>query len=229
MAVAIGALLGTGVSLYKAHQAKEKDDEAQSELSNLQKPFYQVQKEYYDNRNIAGSTAETGLPQATKDYETSENERGLGAGINGIVSAGGSPNDFAGLFDQFNKSVDRTGAEDAEAHLKNIQYYMDTNSTIGAEKQKQWAINEYQPYENKLKELTERRGAAQENENNAINEGIGSITAGATALSNKQLLKSLNKPTTTASGSTDPFASVRASNKPVSGLDYTPIDEQLPQ
>jgi|ERR1700733_5562477 len=207
MAVALGAIAGLGASAIKYEAAQSKDKEAQQELFALQKPFYKVQDEYYQNRNTAGSVAESGLPSATKQYETTEGQRGLSAGISGVLGAGGSPNDIAGLFDTYSRSVDRTGAEDADAHLKNIQYYMDQNSTIGAEKSKQWAINEYQPYENKLKEITERRGAAEQNENNAINEGVGSVSSALTAYSNKELLKSLNKPATPAA--TDPFTANR--------------------
>lgn len=222
-----GALIGIGTSVYKGIHAHNMEKKAEKERAGMKDPFFKIQDEYYQNKNIAAGIAQQGTDQATKDYQTIESERGLGAGIKGLAGQGGNPNAIAGLFDTFQRSVDKSGAEDSEAHLRNIQFYMDQASNIGNEKQKQWSLNEDQPYERKLKEITERIGASKQNEDNAVNEGIGSISALGTSLSNKQLLNSLNKktPSTTTDNQYTP---INATNAPKIGLDYTPVDEQLP-
>jgi phosphoenolpyruvate carboxylase len=222
------AIVGVGTSVYKGIHAHNLEKKAQRERDAMKEPFFKVQDEYYQNRNIAESNAQQGISQASKDYQTVENERALSSSIKGLKDGGGSPNAISGLFDTFNRSVDRTAAEDSMAHLQNIQYYMDQNANIGNEKQKQWSLNEDQPYQRKLKEITERIGASKQNENNAANEAIGAASAYATSRQNKSLIDALNKRTTDTK-SPDTFTPINASNQPKSGLDYIPLDEQLPQ
>lgn len=222
------AIVGVGTSVYKGIHARNLEKKAEKERASLKDPFFKIQDEYYQNKNIAESNAQQGLTQASKDYQTIENQRGLGAGIKGELSQGGNPNAISGLLNNYTQSVDKTAEEDSQAHLQNIQYYMDQASNIGNEKQKQWGLNEDQPYQRKLKEITERINASKQNEDNAANEAIGSASAYATSRQNSKLIDALNKP---GGGTTkqDPFTPIRADNAPQVGLDYTPIDEQLPE
>lgn len=182
-----GAVLGTVQALSNA--AKERRDKAA--LENMKTPFYKIQNEYYQNRNMAGINAETGLPSATKDYITSEAQKGLGAGISGTLQSGGNPNDISKLLSQYNKNIDATGAQDAENHIKNIQYFQEANRALAAQKNIQFGFNKAQPYQRKLGQLTQNISNEQVNENNGLSTAIGSISAGATGMSNNALLNKL--------------------------------------
>lgn len=180
-----GAVLGTVQALSNA--AKERRDKAA--LENMKLPFYKIQNEYYQNRNMAGINAETGLPSATKDYITSEAQKGLGAGISGTLQSGGNPNDISKLLSQYNKNIDATGAQDAENHIKNIQYFQEANRALAAQKNIQFGFNKVQPYQRKLGQLTQNISNEQVNENNGITTALGSINAGITGTQNDALLK----------------------------------------
>jgi hypothetical protein len=184
---ALGIVAGVGQYIGAARDLKK----AREERSRLKQPFYKIQDEYLQNRNLAASEAQGGIPAATKDYLQTESERGLGTAMQGISQSGGSPNNYADLFDSYNRSIKQTAAQDASAQIENINRFMTVNKDLAGQKTTQWAINEYQPYQNKLKEVTERIKAAKLNKSSAIQGAIGSLGATGTALSNEGLLKKL--------------------------------------
>ena len=194
------AAAGAGILLGGAEFAMGAIEErkAKNELKRLHAPFYKIQDEYLQNRNIAEELAGSGLPDATKAFLTAESERGLGTGIKGILDAGGSPNDISKLFGVFDTSVMRTASADAEARLGNIKNFMDINREIAGQKQIQFGINELQPYESALKSIQDRREAARQNMFGGASTAIGSVSALGTSLQNNALLKSLR--TTNAVG-----------------------------
>lgn len=163
---------------------------AKKELARLKTPFKKVQDEYLQNKNIAEQIAGGGLPSATKDFLTLQADKGLSTSIKGILESGGSPNDIAKLFDVYDNSLLKTGAEDAELRLKNIEYFNQLNADVAGQKDIQFGVNELQPYEAKLKELTERRAAGQQNAFNGAQTAIGSLSALGTSMQNQSLLKS---------------------------------------
>lgn len=184
---ALGVAAGVGQYIGAAREERR----AKRDLGRLKQPFYKIQNEYFQNRNMAAELAQGGLPAATKDYLQQESDRGLGTAIGGIERTGGSPNDFADLFDSYNRSIKQTAAQDASAQVANIQNFMNVNKDLAGQRTTQWAINEYQPYQNKLKETTQRIAAAKQNKSNAIQGAIGSLGATGTALSNEGLMKNL--------------------------------------
>lgn len=224
---AAGTLIG-GIETI-SNIAKEKRD--RKALENLHDPFYQIQNEYYQNRNLTGQQAESGLPSATKDYVTGEMERGLGAGISGTLQSGGSPNDINKLFSTFNKSIDATGAQDAERHTKNIQYFIEANKDLAGQKGIQFGFNKVMPYQRKLAQITQNLSNEQTNAYNGANQMVGSLNAAGTSLSNSKLLNMLFKD---GSGSTPaPFGASPVSVEPVGNLAAPPnvgglAPEQVP-
>ncbi len=185
----LGVLSGVAKSIFGGSQVKK----ANRELARLKTPFYKIQDEYYQNKNMAAQAAQGGLAQSAKDYYTTESQRGLGAGLNALTTGGGSPNDVSRLFDTYNRSISRVAAEDSAKRLENIRYFMDAQKDLAGQKTTQLTINEYQPYQNKLKELTQRKAAGQQNIYAGIDQAIGSAAATATSLTNYDLMKdSLN-------------------------------------
>lgn len=183
----LGILEG-GIQLF-SNLGKEK--RIDRELSKLQDPFYRIQSEYEENRNITRGMAGGGTPAAELDYATSESQRGLSAGISGTLQSGGSPGDIAKMFDIYNRNIDKTKAESANQHLKNIDYYMKTNADLAGQKNIQWSLNEKQPYERKFRQLTQQRYAAEQNAYGGANTLIGGIGALGTSLQNNSLLDKL--------------------------------------
>jgi hypothetical protein len=183
-ASSFGGTLKGGIDFLSASKQLKADKE---ELARLEPVFYQVRDEYYGNRNSAAENAQSGITQGAKDYFTDMSSRGLGTAVSGVSAAGGSVNDINRIFQSYNDSMRRFSAEDSEKHLNNIQYYQQVNKDLAAQKNIQWAVNEYQPYQNKLKELTQRIAADKLNKNNALNDVISGIGMAGQAFSNDNM------------------------------------------
>lgn len=207
-ATAIAGVVKGGIDFFSANK-QLKEDEA--ELAGLTPAFYKVQDEYYGNRNSAAELAQGGLTQGSKDFYGDMAGRGLGTGVSATLQAGGSPNDISRIFDSYNQGIKSLASADSEAQINNIKYFHQVNKDLAGQKTTQWGVNEYQPYQNKLKELTERINADKVNKNNAINSAIGSVSSYGVGKSNEKLLSSLfgNK----EDGSVeDPFKAEKLSN-----------------
>lgn len=174
-----------GVELFTSLSDERKQREA---LRNLHPAFYKIQDEYKQNLNNAAITASGGTPQSELDSVTGGYQKGLGAGISGTLQGGGSVNDINKLFDTYNKSIDKTYAESAEQHLKNMEYFAKQNADYAGQKTTQWALNEYKPKQDKLKQITENISADKTNEYAGLNSMIGTASAAGTSSQNNPLL-----------------------------------------
>ena len=173
--------VGVGASIYKGLKSKSQDKAAAREGAALKRPSYQIPEEYFINRNIAAGQAQGGFSADEKTYMGEQRERALSSSLEALGETGGGPNDFAQLNKVFEDSLKSQAAEDAKLHMQNIQFFTNANKDLAGQKVTQWGVNELQPYESKLKEIQDRRIAAQTNQNNAFEEGLGFATAGATA------------------------------------------------
>jgi hypothetical protein len=174
--------VSTGISVYKGLHAASEDKKAAREGAAMKRPFYSVPSEDIINRNIWGQSAEQGLSSAEKQYAGEQRERGLATSAHALSETGAGVNQFGELDQVFADSLKSQSALDAQEHKQNIDMFTKANSEISAQKGIQFGINELQPYESKLKEIQDRRTAAKTNENNAINEGLGSASAAATGI-----------------------------------------------
>jgi hypothetical protein len=182
-----------GVSLYKGIKAHSADEKAAKEGAAMKRPFYSIPTEDIINRNIWGEQAQQGLSSAEKQYAGEQRERGLSSSAHALSETGAGVNHFGELNQVFADSLKSQSALDAQEHKANIDMFTKANSEISAQKGIQFGINELQPYESKLKEIQDRRIAAKTNENNAVNEGIGSLSAAATGINS--YMKTNSNPT----------------------------------
>lgn len=190
-----GITEGLGVALggaqFLTSLAEKKKNEAA--LAAIKDPFYKVQDEYYQNRNQAAGLAGTGLPTASKDYFTSEAGRGLSAGIGGVLQGGGSLTDISKLFDVYDRNIDRTAVQDAKDHIGNINNFWNYNKDLAGQKTTQWALNEYQPIQEKKKQLSQNIAAAKQNMSGGLNTALGSASSFAASTQNDKMLNGLNE------------------------------------
>lgn len=179
--VAVGGT-SLAISGYKYFHSQAEDKKAAREGQQMKRPFYSVPTEDLINRNIAEGQAQQGLSSAEKQYAGEQRERGLATSGHAISETGAGVNQFGELNQVFADSLKSQSALDAQEHKQNIDFFTKANSEVAAQKGIQWGVNELQPYESKLKEIQDRRIAAKTNENNAINEGLGSMGALSTSL-----------------------------------------------
>jgi len=184
---AFGTALG-GYEFFKGLSNENKDKRA---LANIHDPFYKIQDQYLENRNLGATMAGGGTPQSELDYASKEREKGLGATASSILQGGGTITDIGKAFDLYNKDVDRTAAASSEEHLKNIQYFMNLNKDLAGQRTTQWALNQYQPTREKRAALSGNIATDQQQQNQGINTALGSLSAGTTSVQNNPLLKTL--------------------------------------
>ncbi len=151
-----------------------------AELAAMHRPFLKVQDEYIQNQRLAQEEASGGLSSASKDLYKSEAQRGEGAAISALLQGGGDMNMISNIFDKYNRNTMGLAAEDSQAHQKNIQYLQGVNKDLAGQKTTQFVVNELQPYENKLKELTQRVSADKANIWGGIGTAVGSLSAAGT-------------------------------------------------
>lgn len=189
-------VLQTGLGLYKSFTGASDYKKARDEQAKLADPFYKIQDEYFQNKNIAEANAGQGLPSATKNYLTTQAGQGLGTGISASLQGGGDPNQIAKLLQGYYNNVGKIGSEDALMHVQNIDKFIDRNKDLAGQKTMAWTLNEYAPYERKLKELKERMAAGKQNEFGGLSDAIGGIAATGTSLQNSGLGKTSSIPST---------------------------------
>ena len=177
----VGALAG-GVSIYKTLHSASQEKKDRAEASRLKQPFLKVQDDYIQNQNLAREQATGGIPIDTKNFIDSKREQGLSSTLSTLQKTGASPDEFARANQLFGDSLKSEASDDAMMHIENIKQLMSVNKDIAGQKTNQWTVNEYAPYESKLKEITERRAADVQNMWNGISEGIGSLSAIGTSL-----------------------------------------------
>lgn len=173
--------VGAGFKYFNSKADKAK---AEQEEAGLHTPFFKVQNEYFQNRDLAGVNAEFGTPASTRNYQTTENQRGLTAGIGGILESGGDPNQVGKLLDVYQDNIRRTAADDAKDHITNLNTFLERNAAVAGQKNIAYSINELQPYERKLKQLQARKKADVENQYGAVSDFAGSLAGAGVAVSN---------------------------------------------
>lgn len=181
---AAAAIVGAGVGLYKIWQGAKAKKEAKANAARLTQPAYQVQNEYFQNRNLTEANATQGYTGATKDYLTSENQQGLGTGISAIESSGGNPNDIAKLYGAYLHSTNQTAAQDSQLQLKNIEDFRQANTAVAGQRTIGWSLNEDRPYQTKRKEYRQDAAIADANMMEGANTFVGSLSAYGAARTN---------------------------------------------
>lgn len=187
--ITAGAVLSAGGGLAKIIGGDKAYKEAKAEQEALKRPFYDIQDEYTQNRNILANRAEQGLGSAAKDFATTQLEQGVGAGISAVQQAGGDPNVIAQILQGYNQSVNELAAQDAMMQTQNIGRFIEANKDLAGQKTIQQQINEFNPYYDKMAYTSQQMNIAKQNKTQGWNDFLGSISAAATAMSNDELQK----------------------------------------
>lgn len=199
---AIGGL-ALGAAKFISSSSQLKKDRAKQDA--MKRPYYKVQDEYYQNRNIAEQLATSGLPIDVTNQLARERSQGLTTNLDALKQTAGGPNAFAALNKSFSDSLLNEASVTSQQQLKNIEYFMNVNKDIAGQKSTQFGINELQPYQSNLKQSNERQAADETNKWNGLSEGIGSLSAIGTSFSNSNILSRLFK--SPNGGISDPFGS----------------------
>lgn len=201
--MAIPLVAGLGISLLsnaiKGVSSWGQLQDARELAANTTRPQYDIEDEYYDNVDIAGNLAQSGLTQEAKDFYGGQADRGLSSSLDALMATGGGINSISKAYDTYLQGNNRIAVEDSERRIANIRSLMDQNSVLAGQKTQQWAINEYEPYKDTM------RAAAQSAE--AGRQGLFSAASGvASGLANYAIASSQENP--------DGYSAVNPTNVP---------------
>lgn len=190
--VTLGAITA-GKGIYDVVKHGSDYNKMKAEMDKMQRPFYEVQKEYEQNRDITASMAGQGLPTATKDYYTTEAQRGLGTALGAAEMLGGTPNATNELLDTYMRNIGSTAAQDAMARTQNINEFIKRNSELAGQKTIQWHTNKMQPYMDKMAYLSGQMNIAKQAQNQGWNTIISGATGALTGMQNQQLINAIKQ------------------------------------
>lgn len=176
--MALPLLAGLGVSLLsngiKAISGWNQLKDAREIAKNAVRPQYNIEDEYYDNVDIAGNLAQSGLTQESKDFYSTQADRGLSSSLDALMATGGGINSVSKAYDTYLQGNNRIASEDADRRIANIKNLMDQKSILAGQKTQQWAINEYEPYKDKMRAATQGAESGRQN----IFNGISGVASG---------------------------------------------------
>lgn len=158
------------------------------ELRNRTRPEYNIENEYYDNVNTAASSAQFGLTPQSKDFYSSQADRGLNRSVDAALRSGGSINSFADLYDTYLQQNYRIAAEDSQLREAKIRNFMQTRSDLAAQKTQQWAINELEPYKDSQQAAAAAEASSTKNLFGAASTVASGLATAATAGTYDKLL-----------------------------------------
>ncbi len=173
------ALITGGLGVVKAGKGIIDDIAAKNKLKTLVAPKFDISQEIYKNQNLAENQAQSGFSGEAKQFYGDQSDRALSAGISGILQSGGDPNSIADIYDKYNTSNQKFAADDSQLKAKNLETLMQTNSDLAGQERMKWAMEELQPYKDKMAAYSQDSKAAQQN----IFAGIGDIASSAAAYS----------------------------------------------
>jgi hypothetical protein len=185
----IAGLAQTAIGSAQAIAGMIQAKKARKELEGLEQPFYKIQGELFQNRDLAASQAQMGVPQATMDYMTSETQRGLGTSLSTIKQTGGSANNVTDLFAAYQRGIQQNAAMDAQQRVSNLGQFMTQNAEVAGQKTMQWTINEFQPFQNKVQMLQQRIAQGNQMIGGGASAALGGAASYGVATQNNDLMK----------------------------------------
>lgn len=180
----LGAVSG-GIKIWNGIKQKKAGDRL---AAGNRRPRYSIPLEYYNNQSLMENQAQSGLGAPSLDYNRRMNDRGLSAGLDATLQAGGSVNNLAKLYDTYDVNNARTASEDSQLRTQHIAGLIDANKDLAGQRSQEWALNEYEPYKDTAREASALKGAGDTNFSSGIS-GVGSaLSSFGTAHNYDQLL-----------------------------------------
>lgn len=183
---AIQAATAIGGGISKVLGGKSDYEKNKEQLDSLADPFYKIQDEYFQNRNSAANEAQSGFSAETKDYYTTEAQRGLGSSLNAVSMGGGGVNDVSRILDTYNRGIRGTVAQDEQLRMQKMSEFYNRNKDLAGQKTIQWHLNEYQPNQNKMALYSGNMVNAKQNQTQGWNDILGGISAASSSFMNAQ-------------------------------------------
>lgn len=171
------AAVTAGLGLYKAIKGGGEVADAKRRAKLNIRPTYDIQKQYYDNNNLASSMAQNGLSDAERNYYNTNAERGLSSGIGAALQTGGGPNAVGGLYDSFLRGQGAIANTSDQLKTQKLATLMQTNRELADQETNKWALDKYEPFKDEAKAIAGEKTAGQQGVNDGLNTVAGAVSS----------------------------------------------------
>lgn len=172
----IAELAGLGIGLGQTIYGAIAKHKAQQAANGNIMPKYNIPQEEYDNLNLAESQANQGMSAAASQQLLTNAQNAQSGAIGGLLKGGGDVNTIGSIVDKTQNSLNQNAIYDDSARMQHLSNLQSERNRLSAQKDKQWQINEYQPWANKAQALNGQLAGAQNMEMAGINTAGKALT-----------------------------------------------------
>jgi len=184
-----GNALGTAVAAYNIFGGLINTSKANAEAHYLErtKPVEKTSQFDRDALNQSESDLQNGISAETDQAYQDSNDRSLSSSTSAILKAGGSVNNIADLYGNNEQGIQQMAVIRENMRMQKVNEYLKQLDVMAQNEEKNWLVNEYGPYINKLKAVGEAKKAAAEQTAKGLDSlggssgggsGIGSLFGG---------------------------------------------------
>lgn len=164
VAAGIASSIGKGLlGLYQTYKA--------SQLARNMPKYYRP-KEYEQNLNLSRNMAQQGLPQSVYNQQAGMIDRNLGFGLRQNNTLRGGLSNLGAMVQGANDAYNTLNAQDAQARRLNMLNYQNTLQRGEEYSNKEYQLNEYEPYMRDMAAKQAMSGAGIQNLFGSV-QGVG--------------------------------------------------------
>lgn len=173
-------------AIFKGVQARKQRKMAERLIEENQRPFYQIPESARRALNISQGMSTQGLP--AYDVAQMQIDQSTQSGTQAMQQAASSPAELlaslGGLYSQNMNAQQNLAVQNAQTRQQNMLNYQNALNQFASWEDKQFDVNQWQPYEQAAAAASALTQAADANRYAAVTEGVGALdSVGQTMLS----------------------------------------------
>lgn len=156
--------------------AKEAKLKKEAKLLEKTRPIKQTSQ--YDRDALALSESElaNGMSPGAKQGYNDAVDRNLSTSISALLKSGGSANNIGEIYDSSEEGRQRLSMMEDQMRLNHVQSVLKEYGNMGDNEEKNWLVNQYGPYKDKMQAIgAQRQAAAQEKQAGFNTMGSGAM------------------------------------------------------
>lgn len=169
----LGLLMGVGTAIWGNSQKKKY--QRQIDALNAKRPKYQINPEEYDIENLAESRANQGMGAGARQQLQSNADRNLSTLTNAALMGGADANALGLIADNTQHAYNQNAIYDDQVRLQNLSNLQNVYARQSANRDKQWNLNENQPWKDQMTGLNQQLAGANNLFMSGLNMAGGSL------------------------------------------------------
>lgn len=177
MAVPVAAIALGAVAAYKGIKGAVQNKKAKrlKQQAERERPSYRTQKAIRDNQAIMESRAGQGFSDKALRIQEAAVDSGLAVGIDGVLRSGGNVNHIGDLYGNYLEGTNKLALMDEEMRVRNLAAMVDQNYFMGSEQDKEWQMNKWNPFADKVQAAAVLKAQGNANINGALDTAAAAV------------------------------------------------------